>query len=51
MFITHRKSEGKTNMHFRMHEIVLHYFDLRDQEFNFVNIVYDNKYFFTAIII
>ena len=30
-------------MQFKMYESGLHYFDPRDQEFTFVNTIYDNK--------
>ena len=47
MFVVHRESEKKPNMEFRMHESGLHYYDPRNEEFNFVNTVSGNKQGFT----
>ena len=43
MFIVHWEEYGKNNMHFRMHKIGLHYYDLEDEELLFVNKVAGNK--------
>ena len=43
MFIVHIESKGKPNMQFIMHEIFMHSFDTRDQEFAFVDTVSENK--------
>ena len=43
MFIVHIESKGKPNMQFIMHEIGMHSFDTRDQEFAFVDTVSEKK--------
>jgi hypothetical protein len=48
MFIVHRESVNKPNMHFRMHESGLHYYDPRDDNFTFnINTVSENKLGYT----
>ena len=43
MFIVHREAEEKPNMDFRMHKSRLHYYDLRNKHFLFINNVSGNK--------
>ena len=42
MFIFRCKESNNTNMQFRMHESVIHYYDL-DEYFTFITTVADNK--------
>jgi hypothetical protein len=36
MFVVHRESAGKPNMEFRIHESGIHYYDLRNDESDFI---------------
>ena len=48
MFVVHREKDGKPNMHFRMHESGLHYFDPREEKhMAFIATVSGNKEGFT----
>jgi hypothetical protein len=47
MFVIHREAAGKRDMEFKMHESGLHFYDPRDNEFNFVHTVSGNKEGFT----
>ena len=49
MFIVHREAEGKPNMEFIMHKSGLHYYDLRNKHFAFINTVSGNKEGYTLI--
>ena len=42
MFIVHSEEKNKPNMHFRMNESGIHYYD-PDEDFTFVTTVADNK--------
>jgi hypothetical protein len=46
-FVVHREVAGKPNMRFIMHKSGLHYFDPRDENFQFVMTVSENKSNFT----
>ena len=43
MFILYLEVEDKPNMEFRMHKSGLHYYDLRNKHFEFINTVSGNK--------
>ena len=43
MFIFNQEEHANQNMHFRMHESSLHYYDTEDEDFVFVNKFIDNK--------
>ena len=43
MFIVHQEEHVNNNMHFRMHESVLYYYDPEYEYFVFVNTVVGNK--------
>jgi hypothetical protein len=47
LFVVHREPENKPNMEFWMHESGLHYYNLRNDEFTFVNTVSRNMEGFT----
>jgi hypothetical protein len=47
MFVVHREAAGKRDMEFKMHVSGLHFYDPRDNEFNFVHTVSGNKEGFT----
>ena len=42
MFIVHRKKNNKPNIHFRMHDSGLHFYDSA-KDFTFVTIISDNR--------
>ena len=46
MFIVNRKENNKPNMHFRMHESGLHYYN-PDEYFTFINTLADNKRYYS----
>jgi hypothetical protein len=44
MFVSHRESQGKLNMEFRMHKCGLHYYDPRNEKhLAFVNTVSEKR--------
>ena len=43
MFIFHQEAENKPNMEFRMHKSGLHYYDLCNKSFAFINTVSGKK--------
>ena len=43
MFIVHQEAEDKLNMEFKIHKSGIHYFDLRNKHFSFINTVSVNK--------
>jgi hypothetical protein len=47
MFVVHREPENKPNITFWMHESMVHYYNLRNEEFTFINTVSGNKEGFT----
>ena len=49
MFIFHQEAEGKQNMGFIMHNIGLHYYDLCNKHFVFINTVSGKKEGYTQI--
>ena len=49
MFIIHKEEHGKHNMHFKMNESGLHYYDQEYENFVFVNTVAGNKESYSKI--